>query len=67
MNLLIWTSETAIDNILKSRYRSLQVVYSEYHKAYEELLQMNKNIFIQQKHLRILDLEVYKNIMHFNP
>ena len=67
INLLIWTSETAIDNILKSRYRSLQVVYSKYHKSYEELLQMNKNIFIHQKHLRILDLEVYKNIMHFNP
>ena len=30
MNLLIWTSETAINNILKSRYRSLQVDLNVY-------------------------------------
>ena len=30
-------------------------------------LQINKDISIHQKHLRILALEVYKSIMHFNP
>ena len=66
---LIWmfASKIAINKILKIHYRTLQVVYSEYHKSYEELLQINKDISIHQKHLRILALEVYKSIMQFNP
>ena len=65
---LIWmfASKTTINKILKIYYRTLQVVYREYHKSYEELLQNNKDIYIHQKHLRILALEVYKSIMHFN-
>ena len=66
---LIWmfASKTAINKILKIHYRTLQVVYSEYHKSYEELLQINKDISIHEKHLHILALEVYKSIMQFNP
>ena len=52
---LIWifASKTAINKILKIHYRTLQVVYKEYHKSYEELIQINKDISIQQKRLRI--------------
>ena len=66
---LIWmfASKTAINKILNIHYRTPQVVYREYRKSYEELLQINKDISIHQKHLRILALEVYKSIMHFNP
>ena len=65
---MIWmfASATPINNILKIHYRTLQVVYGEYHKSYSELLQMNKGISIHQKHPHILTLEVYKSIMHFN-
>ena len=59
----MFASKTAINKILKIHYRTLQVVYREYHKSYEELLQINKDISIHQKHLRILALDVYKNIM----
>ena len=52
----MFASKTAINKILKIHYRTLQVVYSEYHKSYEELLQINKDISIHQKHLRILVL-----------
>ena len=63
---LIWifVRKTAFNKILKISYRTLQVVYSEYHKSYEELLQINKDISIHQKHLRILALEVYQSILH---
>ena len=66
---LIWmfASKTAINKILKIHYRTHQVVYREYHKSYEELLQINKDISIHQKHLSILALEVYKSNMLFNP
>ena len=62
---LIWmfASKTAITKILKIHYRTLQVVYSVYHKSSEELLQINKDISIHQKHLRFFVLEVYKSIM----
>ena len=62
---VIWmlASKTAINKILKIHYRTLPVVYSEYHKSYEEFLQINKDISIHQKHLRILALKVYKSIM----
>ena len=63
----MFAGKTGINKILKIHYRTLQVVYSEYHKSYEELLQINKDISIHQKHLRILALEVYKSIMQFNP
>ena len=63
----MFASKIALNKILKIRYRTLQVVYSEYHKSHEELLQMNKGISIHQKHLRIFALEVYKSIMQFNP
>ena len=66
-SIWMFAGKTAINKILKIHYRTLQVVYSEYHKSYEELLQINKDISIQQKHLRILALEIYKSIMHFNP
>ena len=54
---LIWmfASKIAINKILKFHYRTLQVVYTEYHKLYDELLQINK------------ETEVYKSIMQFNP
>ena len=66
---LIWmfANKTAINKILKIHYRTLQVVYNEYHKPYEELLQINKDISIHQKHLHVLALEVCNSIMHFNP
>ena len=52
---LVWmfASKTAINKMLKIHYRTLQAAYSEYHKSYEELPQINKDISIHQKHLRI--------------
>ena len=53
---LTWmlASKAVINKILKIHYRTLQEVYSEYYKSYEKLLQINKNISIHQKYLRIL-------------
>ena len=47
-------SKAAINKILIIHYRTLQEVYREYYKSYEKLLQINKNIYIHQKYLRIL-------------
>ena len=56
-----------INKICKIHHRTLQVVYNEYNKSYEELLQLNNNVFIHQRHLHYLVLEVFKSLMHLNP
>ena len=57
-------SKTAINKILKIHCRTLQVVYSEYDKSYEELLQINKGHFYPPKTSTYLG---FRGIMHFNP
>ena len=53
---LIWifASKMAINKIWKLHFRTLQVVYNEYDKSYEELLETNKSASIYQTHLQFL-------------
>ena len=56
-----------INKICKIHHRSLEVVYNEYNKSYEELLQLNNTVSIHQGHLQYSALEVCKSPMHLNP
>ena len=51
---LIWmfASKTAINNILLN-YRTFQVVYSEYHKSYEELFKSIRRTFLSTKSIYV--------------
>ena len=66
---LVWmlSGKTSINKICKIHNRTLQVIHNEYQKSYDELLDINKDVNIYQKHLRILALEVFKSITHVNP
>ena len=66
---LIWmfAGKTLINKICKIHHRTLQVVYNEYYKSYQELLQLNNIVSIHQRHLQYLALEVFKSLMHLNP
>ena len=66
---LIWmfASKMAINKICKLHYRTIKVVYNEYDKSYEKLLEMNKSASIHQRHLQCLAMEVYKSLMHLTP
>ena len=66
---LIWmfAGKKLINKICKMCHRTLQVVYNEYNKSYQELLQLNNNVPIHQRHLQYLALEVFNSIMHLNP
>ena len=57
---LIWmfAGKTLINKICKIHHRTLRVVYNEYNKSYGELLQLNNNVSIHQRHLQYLTLEV---------
>ena len=63
----MFASKMAINKICKLYYRTLKVVYNDYDKSHEELLEMNKSDSIHQRHLQFLAIEVYKSLMHLNP
>ena len=66
---LIWmfAGKTAINKICKIQYRTLQVVYNDYNKSFEELLEVSNTTSIHQRHLKYLVTEVFKSTMHLNP
>ena len=63
-SILMFAPKMTINKICKQHYRTLKVVYNEYEKSYEELLEMNKSASIHQRHLQFLAIEVCKSLMH---
>ena len=62
----MFAGKTLISKVQKIHFRTLQVVYNTYEKSYNELLILNRDISIHQKHLHFLATEVYKSI-NLNP
>ena len=60
----MFAGKTLINKICIIHLRTLQVVYNEYNKSYEELLQLNNNVSVHQRHLSV---QVFKSLMHLNP
>ena len=60
--LLIWMfgGKTTINKICKIHYKTLQVVYNNFTNSFDALLSIDIDISIHQKHLRYLNLRVYK-------
>ena len=56
-----------IDRVCKIHHRRLQMVYNEYNKSYEKLLQLDNNVPIHQRHFQYLALEIFKSLMKVNP
>ena len=63
----MFAGKTLINKICKSHHRTPQVVYNGFNKSYDELLELNKDLSIHQRHLHYLAIEVFKSIMHLNP
>ena len=65
---LIWmlACKTAINDICEIHYRTLQVVYNNFTDSYDALLSINNDIFIHQKRLRYLPVEVCKTVVEIN-
>ena len=53
---LIWmfAGKTLISKVQKIHFRTLQVIYNTYEKSYNELLILNRDISIHQRHLHFL-------------
>ena len=63
----MFAGKTLINKICNIHRSTLQVVYNEYNKSYEELLQLKNDVSIHQRHLQRLALGVFKSLMHLNP
>ena len=66
---LIWmfAGKTLISKVQKIYFRTMQVVYNTYEKSYNELLILNRDISIHQKHLHCLATEIYQSFNNLNP
>ena len=66
---LIWmfAGKTLIPKVQKIHFRTLQMVYNTYEKSYNELLILNRDKSIHQKHLHFWATEVYKPVNNLNP
>ena len=63
----MFAGKSSIAKICKIHFRTLQIVYNNYDKSYQDLLNFSNDISIHQKHLRLLAIEVYKSLMNINP
>ena len=66
---LIWmfAGKILINKICKIHHTTLKRVYDDFNKAYDELLELNNDLSIHQRHLRYLAIEVFKSIIRLNP
>ena len=60
----MFAGKTLISKICKIHHRTLQVVYADFNKSYDALIELNNDLSIHQRHLRYLAIEVFKSIMH---
>ena len=62
---LIWmfAGKTLINKICKIHHRTPQVVYDDFNKSYDELLELNNDLSVRQRHLLYLAIEVFKSII----
>ena len=50
----------------KIDHKTVQVVYDDFNKSHDELLELNNDLSSHQRNLRYFDIEVFKSIMHLN-
>ena len=63
----MFPNKSSINKISKIHFRTLQILHNAHDKLYEELLAVSNDISVNQKHLPILAIKVYKSLMKTNP
>ena len=66
---LIWmfAGKLLISTVQKIHFRSLKVLRNTYDTTYDELLSMDSDVSIHQRHLRLLVTEVFESVNNLNP
>ena len=62
----MFAGKTLINKICNIHHRTPQVVYNDFNKSYDELLELNNDLSIHQRHLLYLAIEAFKSIMNLN-
>ena len=61
----MFTGKILINRTSKTHHETLQVVFNDFNKSYDELLELNKNLSIHQIHLRHLSIDhAFKSTIH---
>ena len=63
----MFAGKLSIAKICKIHFRTLQSVYNNYDKSYQDLLNFSNDVSIHQRHLPFLAIEVFKSLMNINP
>ena len=63
----MFAGKKLVNKICEIHHRTLQVVYDDFNRSYDELLEPNKDLSIHLRHLRYLAIEAFKSIKHLNP
>ena len=63
-SIRMFAGKILINKICKTHHRTLQVVYDDFNKSYDELLELNNDLSIHQRHVCYLAI---KSNMHLNP
>ena len=58
--------KTLIHKTGKIDHKTVQVVYDDFNKSHDELLELNNDLSSHQRNLRYFDIEAFKSIMHLN-
>ena len=66
---LIWmfAGKLLISRVQKIHFRSLQIINNTYGITYDELLSINSDVSIYQRHLSFLITEVFKSVNNLDP
>ena len=58
--------KTLINKTGKIDHKTVQVVYDDFNKSHDELLELNNDLSSHQRNLRYFVIEAFKSIMHLN-
>ena len=63
----MFAGKLLISRVQNIHFRLLQVLHNTYDTTYDELLSINRDVSIHQKHLRFLVTDVFKSVNILNP
>ena len=62
----MFDDKLSIAKMCKIHLRTFQVVYNNYDKSNDDLLNFSNHVSVFQRHLRLLGIEIHKSLMNIN-
>ena len=62
----MFAGKSSIAKFCKIHLRTFQVVYNNYDKSNDDLLNLSNHVSVFKRHLRLLGIEIHKSLMNIN-